>query len=255
MISGVFVLPSLITAANMGLGVYSMAASIRGEWHTAAWCTIVSILLDILDGRVARWTGSSSRFGVEFDSLADLVSFGIAPAFMMYLLVLKDYGRIGFALTVLYIICGALRLAKFNLKALAEEESSPYFIGLPIPAAGGILASFVILYDIWSGGKKARTIALVMKQIPIFFHLLPGIIFVLSVLMVSGLRYSSLKRMNLFKPRSLRAFLIMVLVCLMIYAYPQNTLFVVFVGYIASGIIEYLWRTYRLRRMAASRGS
>lgn len=248
MISGISLLPNALTAANLALGFYSMTASIRGDWTVAAWCTLVSIVVDILDGRTARWTKSASTFGMEFDSLSDLVSFGVAPALMMYLLVLENYGRIGFAIALLFIICGALRLARFNLKSLSHEEETPYFIGLPIPAAGGILASFVILYDIWSGGKKARTIGLVMQQIPAFYHLLPAIIFALSILMVSGLRYSSFKKINLFKPRSMRAFLAMVLVGLMIYIFPQNTLFVLFVGYICSGILEYFWRLYRLRR-------
>lgn len=248
--SGIFLLPGLLTATNMALGFYSITASIRHEWHVAGWCTLFAIVLDVFDGRIARWTKTSSKFGIEFDSLADLVSFGIAPALMMYLLVLKDYGRIGFAICLLYILCGALRLARFNLKSLSEAEPTPYFVGLPIPAAGGILASFVILYDIWSEGKKARTIRLVMKQIPAFYHLLPGIIFILSILMVSGFRYSSFKRINLIKPRSLRTFLIMLLVCLLIYMYPQNVLFVLFVGYICSGVMEYLWRTYRMRRLS-----
>ena len=89
-----------------------------------------------------------------------------------------------------------------------------------------------------------------MKQIPAFFHLLPGIIFVLAILMVSGFRYSSFKKVNLFKPRSLRAVLITILVCMMIYIYPQNTLFVLFVGYICSGFLEYFWRAYRMRHPA-----
>lgn len=243
----IFVLPSILTAANMGMGFYSILASIKGDWAAAAWGIIAAIILDIFDGRIARWTKTTSKFGVEFDSLADCIAFGIAPALMIYLLVLKDYGRIGFAISFFYVICGALRLARFNLKTLQEEEPTPYFVGLPIPAAGGILASFVILYDIWTQGKKARTIKLVMKQIPAFYHLLPGIIFVLALLMISGVRYSSFKKINILKPRTIRAFVITLLVCLMIYIYPQNTIFVLFVGYICSGILEYLWRAYRLR--------
>lgn len=246
---GVAVLPNAITAANMALGLYSIISSINGNWAVAAWCIIASIIVDIMDGRVARWTKSSGDFGIEFDSLADLVSFGVAPALMMYLLVLQDYGRIGIAIAILFVICGALRLARFNVKAHShEEEAAPYFVGLPIPAAGGILASFVILYDIWSEGKNARTIQIVMKQIPAFYHLLPGIIFVLSLLMVSGLRYSSFKKMNLIKPRSMRAFLTTILIVMMIYIYPQNTIFVIFVGYICSGFIEFVWRAYRMHR-------
>lgn len=251
--TGIYLIPSILTAANMGLGFYSMMASIKGNWPVAAWCIIGSIFLDIFDGRVARWTNSTSKFGVEFDSLADLISFGIAPAVMIYLLVLKDYGRdgqVGFAIALFYVICGALRLARFNVKTYSESEPTPYFIGLPIPAAGGILASFVILYDIWAEGKRARTISLIMKQIPAFYHLLPGIVFVLAILMVSGLRYSSLKRINLVKPRTLRTFMVTVLVGLMIYMYPQNTIFVIFVGYICSGILEYFWRFYKIRHHA-----
>ena len=249
--TGIYLFPSLVTAANMGLGFFSITASINQEWAAAAWCILGCIVLDMMDGRLARLTNSCSKFGVEFDSLADLISFGVAPAIMMYLLVLKEYGRIGFAISLLYVICGALRLARFNLKSQAaseDEAPTPYFVGLPIPGAAGILASFVILYDIWSAGKRARTIKLVMQQIPAFYHLLPGIVFVLALLMVSGLRYSSFKRMNLLKPRSLRAFLATVLACLMIYIFPQNTIFILFVGYICSGIMEYFWRAYRLRR-------
>ncbi len=247
--TGIYVLPSLLTAANLSLGFYSITASINQDWSYAAWSILASIVVDILDGRTARWTNTTSQFGVEFDSLCDLISFGLAPAVMAYLLVLSDYGRIGFAIALLYVICAALRLARFNLKTHSgqQEEATPYFMGLPTPAAGGILASFVILYDIWAEGKKARTIKLVMKQIPAFYHLLPGIVFVLSILMVSGLRYSSFKRMNMFKPKSIRAFLTTVLICLMIYIYPQNTIFVLFVGYICSGILEYVWRAYKLR--------
>lgn len=239
---GIYLLPSMLTAANMALGFYSITASIKENWFQAAWCTLAAILIDIFDGRIARWTKTTSKFGVEFDSFSDWVSFGIAPAVMMYLLVLKDHGRIGFAIALLYVICGALRLARFNIKSLFDKDQTPYFIGLPIPAAGGILASFVILYDIWAEGKKARTIKLVMSQVPAFFHLLPAIVFVLSILMISELRYSSFKKGNMLKVRTLRAFLITILVCLMIYIYPQNTIFILFVGYICSGVIEYFWR-------------
>ena len=226
----------------MALGFYSITASIQQEWATAGWAIIAAIFLDTLDGRIARWTNTTSKFGIEFDSLSDWISFGIAPSVMIYLLVLQDFGRIGFAISLLYIICGALRLARFNIKSLFDKEQTPYFIGLPIPAAGGILASFVILYDIWTGGKKARTIQLVMKQIPAFYHLLPGILFVLSILMVSEIKYSSFKKSSMVKPRTVRMFLILLLGCLMIYIYPQNTIFVLFVAYICSGLLEYIWR-------------
>ncbi|MBI1979653.1 MAG: CDP-diacylglycerol--serine O-phosphatidyltransferase [Elusimicrobia bacterium] len=243
--SGIYLIPSTLTAINMALGFYSIVASIREQWNVAAWAILAAILMDVFDGRVARWTKSTSKFGIEFDSLSDWISFGIAPAILMYMLVLRDRGRIGFAIALLYIICGALRLARFNLKSLFEKDQAPYFVGLPIPAAGGILASFVVLYDIWAEGKKARTIQLVMRQVPAFYHLLPGILFVLSILMVSEVRYSSFKKGSLIKPRSLRTFLTSVLVCLMIYVYPQNTIFILFCAYICSGILETFWRATR----------
>ncbi|OGR83337.1 MAG: CDP-diacylglycerol--serine O-phosphatidyltransferase, partial [Elusimicrobia bacterium RIFCSPLOWO2_01_FULL_54_10] len=245
MLSGIMVLPSLITAVNMALGVYGLTASIEEHWATAAWCTIASVFVDMLDGRVARWTRTTSKFGVEFDSYADWISFGIAPAVMVYLLVLKDHGRIGLAICFLYVLCAAVRLARFNLKSLEGEESAPYFVGLPSPAAGGILASFVILYDIWAEEKRVRTIKILMKQIPLFFHLLPGIVFILSILMVSSFRYSTFKKMNLVKPRSVRTFLVLVMGCLMIYMFPQNTIFIMFALYILSGFLEFFWRVYR----------
>lgn len=246
--TGIMILPSLITAVNMALGFFAMTASIREQWAVAAWCTIASVFVDMLDGRVARWTRTTSRFGVEFDSFADWVSFGIAPAILVYLLVLKDHGRIGLSISFLYVLCAAVRLARFNLKSLEGEESATYFVGLPSPAAGGILASFIILYDIWAQEKNVRTLKILMKQVPLLFHLLPGIVLVLSILMVSRFRYSTFKRMNLFKPRSARAFLIIVMGCLMIYVYPQNTIFILFAGYVLSGFLEYLWRLYKVRR-------
>ncbi len=245
--TGIILLPSMITAINMVLGFYGMTASVREDWSVAAWCTIASVFVDIFDGRIARWTNSTSKFGVEFDSFADWISFGIAPAMMVYLLVLKDYGRIGMAICFLYVICAAVRLARFNLKSLGDEEATPYFVGLPSPAAGGIVASFIILYDIWAADRQVRTIKILMKQIPLLFHLLPGIVFVLALLMVSSLRYSSLKKMNFFKPRSARAFLVLVVAALMIYVYPQNSIFILFGGYVISGFLDYFMRLYRVR--------
>ena len=249
-VSGIYLLPSILTAANVALGYYSIMASITQRWQEAAWCILISVVVDMFDGRVARWTNSTSKFGIEFDSLADWMSFGIAPSVMMYLLMLKEYGRIGFAISFLYVICGAIRLARFNIKSFAESEPSPYFLGLPIPAAGGILASFVVLHVIWSGGgTKVRTIKLLMEQVPFFYHLLPGIVFGLSILMVSTFHYSSFKRVNIFKPKSLRAFISFIVICLMVYVYPQNTIFILFLGYICSGILEFFWRVYSMRGM------
>lgn len=249
--SGIHLLPNMITAFNLSLGFVAMTLALHHQWAAAGWCTLGAILMDMLDGRVARWTKSSSSFGIEFDSLADLVAFGVSPALMMYVFVLDEYGRVGLGIALFYVICAALRLARFNVKSWTGESSAPYFIGLPTPAAGGILSSFLILYDIWARDKPVRTIHIVMQQVPAFYHLLPGIIVALSLLMVSGVRYSSFKKANLFRARSMRTFLLTLLVILMIYIYPQNTLFVIFVGYICSGILETVWRVYKLRALRA----
>jgi len=234
--------PSLFTAGNMAMGFYAILSVLDGRFYAAATAILIGHLLDVLDGRFARWTGSASNWGVEFDSLADWITFGIAPAVIVYELVLKNYGRLGFALALLYVLCAALRLARFNLKALAGEVTAPYFVGLPTPAAGGILAVFVLLNQIWIGEKEARTIDLLMKQVPILEPLVPAIIFLLSLLMISHVRYSTFKNMKFIRPRTVRSFLLMVLVLFMIYVYPQNTIFILYGSYIIWGIGDFVWR-------------
>src|SRR5262245_35240398 len=114
--------PSLFTVANMALGFFAICAAIDGRWVAAPTAIFIAHIMDILDGRVARWMGLATRFGGEFDSFADWISFGIAPALMVYLLTLKDFGKLGFLLVFLFLLCGALRLTRFNLKS---EETTP----------------------------------------------------------------------------------------------------------------------------------
>ncbi|MBV9079604.1 MAG: CDP-diacylglycerol--serine O-phosphatidyltransferase, partial [Elusimicrobia bacterium] len=123
------VIPSLFTVANMALGFYAIVAATDRFWTASAAAVFVGHVMDILDGRVARFIGSSSKFGGEFDSFADLVTFGLAPATMVYLLVLRDYGKLGFLLAFLFVLCGALRLARFNLKSGTETGPSTTFVG------------------------------------------------------------------------------------------------------------------------------
>lgn len=134
---GIYIIPTLITLGNMSLGFFAMVKAVSHEFSAAATAIIIGHFLDAMDGKIARWTGTDSKFGVELDSLADLTTFCIAPAFVMYELVLKNNHLWGFPLALLYVICGALRLARFNMKAMAGEPKSPYFTGLPSPAAGG----------------------------------------------------------------------------------------------------------------------
>lgn len=243
------VVPSLFTVANMALGFFAIKAAIDGRWIAAPTAIFIAHAMDILDGRVARWMGMTSRFGAEFDSFADWISFGIAPGLMVYLLALKDFGRLGFLLAFFYILTGALRLARFNLKSSEGDETSLLnFTGLPIPGAGGFLAVLVLLFGIAERGQQGRTMAWIYHQIPFLREGIPIIVFSLSLLMISKIQYSTFKKTHFFRPQSLRTFLITLFVCFMIYAYPQNTIFFLYVGYIVWGLIGTGWRAYKLKK-------
>ncbi|OVE78037.1 CDP-diacylglycerol--serine O-phosphatidyltransferase [bacterium F11] len=243
--------PNLFTVGNMALGFFSIVASIQERWVEAASVIIVGHLFDILDGRVARWIGHTSRFGAEFDSFADWITFGLAPGIMVYLLFLKDFGKFGFLLAFFYVFTGALRLARFNVKSLKEEEGpNVNFMGLPIPGAGGFLAILVLLFVYFERGYQGKTMSLLYNHAPFVQQGIPVIVFVLALLMMSKIEYSTFKKTRFFYPKSLRAFLIMLFVCFMIYAYPQNTIFFLYIGYILWGILNATWRTYRLRKLA-----
>ncbi len=239
---GIYLLPSLFTVGNMALGFFALIKTLNHQFSAAATAIIVAHALDVLDGRIARLTKSDSKFGVELDSLADWISFGIAPAFMMYELVLKQNRLWGFPISLLFVVCGALRLARFNIKAHMGAAKTAHFVGLPIPAAGGMLAIFALLYDILEVGRPVRTLKVVMNQVPAFYEFVPAIMFLLSLLMVSEVRYSSFKQVNLLRPRTMRALVLTLMVLLMIYVYPQNTIFIFYVSYIIWGLVDYFLR-------------
>ncbi|MGQ0645169.1 MAG: CDP-diacylglycerol--serine O-phosphatidyltransferase [Elusimicrobiota bacterium] len=246
---GIYLIPTLFTVGNMALGFFALVKTVSHEFTAAATAVIIAHFLDAMDGRVARWTGTSSKFGIELDSLADWISFCIAPSFMMYEMVLKENRLWGFPIALLFVICGALRLAKFNLKAHMGDEKSPYFIGLPTPAAGGVLTAFALLYDIMEVGRPARTMKMVMNRVPEFYEFVPAIMLLLSLLMVSEVRYSNFKQVNLLRPRTMRALVFTVLVLLMVYVYPQNTIFIFYVSYIVWGMTDYGLRLIRRPRV------
>jgi CDP-diacylglycerol--serine O-phosphatidyltransferase len=236
---GIYILPSLLTLGNMGMGFYAITKAESQEFGAAATAILLGHLLDIFDGIVARLTRTTSRFGIELDSLADWITFGIAPAFLMYEMVLKSNHVWGFAISVLFVICGALRLARFNLKAQLGEPSSGFFIGLPTPAAGGVLAIFALLYDILEIGKPIRSLQVVMKQVTVFHEIVPAVMLLLSLLMVSNVQYAKFRVQGLLRPRGLRALVISVLALLMVWVYPQNMIFILYVSYIVWGIVGY----------------
>jgi CDP-diacylglycerol--serine O-phosphatidyltransferase len=183
---GLFVLPTLFTVGNLFCGYLSIWCSIRGTFEIAAYLVIVAAVLDALDGRIARLTNSASEFGEEYDSLADLVSFGVAPAVLAYSWGLSDFSRLGWLASFLFVVCGSMRLARFNIQTHVVDKK--YFIGLPIPAGAATLATLVLatpepLVDrVWMAGLLALTI-------------------ILSYLMISTIRYRSFKDLDLKRRR------------------------------------------------------
>ncbi|WP_028777665.1 CDP-diacylglycerol--serine O-phosphatidyltransferase [Shimazuella kribbensis] len=169
------VLPNLFTVGNLFLGVMAILLAINNHWEYAAITVIIGMLLDGLDGKVARMLNTQSEFGKELDSLSDVITFGVAPAIIMYVSVLKSFGAEGWFITAIFPICGALRLARFNV----QSGPKGYFVGLPITAAGGILATMA-LYD---------------KYIDNHYIMAIGMIF-LSFLMVSQVKYPAFKKMK-----------------------------------------------------------
>ncbi len=183
---GLFILPTLFTVGNLFCGYLSLWCSIRGTFELAALLIIAAGVLDGLDGRIARLTHSTSEFGEEYDSLADLVSFGVAPAVLAYSWGLADFHRLGWMASFLFVVCGSMRLARFNIQTHVVDKR--YFVGLPIPAAAGVVAATVLatperlVSRMWMGGLLALTI-------------------ILSYLMISTIRYRSFKDLDLRRRR------------------------------------------------------
>ena len=230
---GIYFIPGLFTMGNAGLGFYSIIAAIERNFISSAWSILLAVILDVFDGRIARLIRSTSRFGLEFDSLADSISFGLAPSILMYQVILKDM-RWGVLVAFLFMIAGVLRLARFNVKA--ADKDIAYFDGLPIPVAGGMLASFFVS-PFWA------------KETHLFFGSIPLIMIVLSFLMVSKIKYINFKKLRLTRRQPLKV-LIIILTILLIWFFSTKIISIIFVAYFVayalSGIVTLLWTFYRL---------
>lgn len=222
------ILPSLLTTASLFSGFYAIVSAINGMYFNAAVAIIVAGVFDGMDGRVARLTGTSSRFGMEYDSLCDLVAFGVAPALLAYLWVLKPFGRYGWLAAFLYVATTALRLARFNIQdvQLAKKE----FTGLPCPAAGGMIATAVLFCDFFDTAGTARDIGVLI------------LVYGLSYLMVSSFSYLSFKQPQTAKAKAFQVLVAMVLVIMVLATEPQVTLFGLGLIYIFSGPVAALYR-------------
>lgn len=218
---GVYLLPNLLTTGGLFAGFYSIVATMNGSYLTAAWFILVAAVFDGLDGKVARMTGTTSKFGVEYDSLADLVAFGVAPGLMMYAWALKPFGKMGWLAAFLYVVCGALRLARFNVQITTVE--SKRFVGLPIPAAAGMAASLVIFFHHMGGTGTIKKLSVLL------------LIYVLAGLMVSNIRYYAFKDPELFKRQPFGFLVLGIIIIIIIVAQPEIMLFALACLFIASG--------------------
>jgi CDP-diacylglycerol--serine O-phosphatidyltransferase len=218
----IYVLPNLMTTGNLFCGFFAVIQSIKGNFLFAAYAIVVAAVFDQLDGRLARLTRSTSKFGAEYDSLCDLVSFGMAPGVLLFLWALQPFGRLGWVACFLFVACGALRLARFNVQAHVVEKN--YFQGLPIPMAAGIVASSVLAFQDLELEPTGNYGLLVMTIL-------------LAFVMVSNFRFRSFKDLDL-KERLPFRYLILGLGVLVILALrPEVMLFVLIMGYAALGAI------------------
>jgi CDP-diacylglycerol--serine O-phosphatidyltransferase len=220
---GVYILPTLFTLGNMFCGYACIVYAMRGELETAAPFIGLAIVLDMLDGRIARMTGSASDFGVEFDSLADVISFGIAPAILSFSWGLQPLGRLGWLAGFLFLTAAAMRLARFNIQAGTGGDKR-YFVGMPSPAAAAVPAATVFAYPWGLADYRAALPALAMVLVP-------------AALMVSTIRFRSFKTFDLQSPRSYSVVLLIAAGIALIATHPRVVLVVLAYSYLASAFV------------------
>ncbi|NOT11642.1 MAG: CDP-diacylglycerol--serine O-phosphatidyltransferase [Methylococcaceae bacterium] len=230
---GIYLLPNLFTTGALFAGFYSITSAINGHFETAVIAIFVAMILDGLDGRVARLTNTQSEFGVQYDSLSDMVSFGVAPALVMYILALSSMGRAGMFAAFVHTAGGALRLARFNAQVGTADKR--YFQGLPSPAAAAILVGFI-----WFCLEHDYDIQ-VIKYFALVLTICTGL------LMVSNFRYSSFKEIDLKGKVPFIVAIAVMLSIAFVMAQPQTTLFFISLGYAISGpVVTLVMRKRRL---------
>ncbi len=220
---GIYLLPNLLTTAGLFFGFFAVVSSMNGHFEHAAIAIFVAMVFDGLDGRVARMTNTQSEFGAEYDSMADMVSFGIAPGLVAYNWALADFGKFGWLAAFVFVASAALRLARFNTQVGVADKR--YFQGLASPAAAGVIASLV-----WVGSSYEIS--------GMDYGYVVGVItIIVGLLMVSNFRYSSFKDVDWKGKVNFIVVLLIVLAFIIVASSPENVLLVIFVGYAFSGPI------------------
>src|SRR5688572_27826528 len=230
---GVYLLPSLLTMGNMFCGYACVVYAMRGEYETAAPFIGFAIVLDMLDGRIARLTGTTSAFGVEFDSLADVISFGMAPAILSFQWGLSPLGRLGWAAGFLFVSAAAMRLARFNIQSSTGGDKR-YFVGMPSPAAASIPAATVYAYPYGLHDYRAALPVLAMVLVP-------------ALLMVSTIRFRSFKTIDLQSRRPYTVLFLIAVGIMLIATHPRLVLVVMAYAYLVSAFIGLALTRFRHR--------
>lgn len=228
----IYVLPNLLTTANMFFGFYAIISAINGQFIITAYTIVAAAVFDLLDGRVARWTHTTSKFGAQYDSLSDMISFCVAPGLLLFLWALQPFGRLGWLASFFYVACGGLRLARFNVQK--EATNSIYFQGLPTPMAGGIVASSVLAFTELQ--LEAH------KSLPLLI-----MTFLLGFVMVTSLNYRNFKDLDLKRRLPFKYLVVGVFLFAIIAIRPEVMLFVLFLTYTVLGVIFGLLKVGRNR--------
>lgn len=230
-IDPLYILPNLFTGASIYLGVLAINYAFMGHFSVACWLVVLCLIFDGLDGRIARLTGTTSKFGVEFDSLADVVAFGVTPAMILFIYTGFYYGKFGVVVAGLYVVFGAIRLARFNVTTNNNEPN--VFIGLPVPAAAIFIVSWLLLEI------HLRNIPLDYSDEILLFLMIASL--VVSLLMVSNIRYPSFKKMNLEKFSFGKIIVVLMLILAILFIYPIFTIVVLTTVYVCFGPIRAIY--------------
>jgi len=222
----IYILPNLFTAASAFIGIISIIAASKGEFEKAAWLILLSLIFDGLDGRIARLTHTTSKFGMEFDSLADIIAFGAAPAMLLYFCCGAEFGRFGSLVSAMFVVFGAIRLARFNVMAPSSEPS--VFIGVPIPTAAVFIAVWILMYQKYPTLKDFSFLLLVGALISAF-------------LMVSNIRYPSFKKIEFKKMYLIKTLIVLIILFSLFYLYPIEGIALFITLYILYGIFRALF--------------
>ena len=222
---GIHIIPSLFTTGNVFCGFYSFIAALNDKYFLAAWAIVLAIIFDVLDGRIARMTKTTSAFGMQYDSLADVISFGMAPAFLCYAWVLKPFGRVGWMAAFLYLLCAALRLARFN--TTKPNIQGQYFIGLATPAAAAVIASIIIAFEDLFGAR-------------VHPGFMVATVYILAFLMVSNIKYPAFKKFEFRNRVSFTRFLLVIFIIYALATIPKIALFIISFGYTIFGPLRAL---------------